>query len=160
MAQAARPTITRLLAITLGLILLLVPFDTSAILAAGARQDTREQATRWIEENLPHGAQIVMGSRTYSPQHLNDHFKLHYDDSIQTRLVQQLKDAKFEYLVVNSFQCDRYPYSVTSSAVSRQAVQDYAAFELELTLVHVFAPQFSFQAYGEHNPVIRVYKIP
>jgi hypothetical protein len=47
-------------------------------------------------------------------------------------------------------------FQVESSRLGRS----HAAFELELTLVHVFAPQFSFQTYGEHNPVIRVYKIP
>ena len=127
-------TLTRMLAIAIGLILVLVPLGTSALLAAGARPDTRELATRWMAENLPHGARIALGSRTYSPQHLNDLFNVRYDDSIHTRSVQQLKDAKFEYLVVNSFQYDRYPYSLASSAVSRQAVEGYAAFERELTL--------------------------
>jgi hypothetical protein len=153
-------TLARLLAVAVGLILVLVPLVTSALLAAGARPDTREVARRWIADSLPHGAQIAMGSRTYSPQHLNDQFKVRYDDSIHKRSVQQLKDTGFEYLVVNSFQYDRYPYSLTSSDVSRQAVQGYAAFERELTLVQVFEPQFPFQTYGEHNPVIRVYKIP
>ena len=153
-------TRTRMLAIIAGLILVLTPLVTSTLLAVGARPDTREVATRWIEDTLPHGARIALGSRTYSPQHLNDQFNVRYDDNIHTRSVQQLKDAKFEYLVVNSFQYDRYPYSVASSAVSRKAVQGYAAFERELRLVQVFAPQFPFQTYGEHNPVIRVYKIP
>jgi hypothetical protein len=151
--------LTRLLAIVAGLILVLAPLGTSTLLSAGARPDTREVATRWIEANLPHGAHIALGSRTYSPQHLDDQFTVRYDDSIHTRSVQQLKDAKFEYLVVNSFQYDRYPYSVASSAVSRRAVQGYTAFEHELTLIRVIAPQFPFQTYGEHNPVIRVYKI-
>ncbi len=153
-------TLTRMLAIVVGLILVLVPSGISTILAANARLDTRELATRWIEDTLPHGAYIALGSRTYSPQHLNDHFNVRYDDNIHTRSVQQLKDARFEYLVVNSFQYDRYPYSLASSAVSRQAVQGYAAFERELKLVRVFEPQFPFQTYGEHNPVIRIYSIP
>ncbi len=153
-------TLTRLLAIVVGLILVFVPLGTSALLAAGARPDTRDLATDWIEENLSHGARIALGSRTYSPQHLNDQFSVRYDDSIHTRSVQQLKDAKFEYVIVNSFQYDRYPYSVTSSAVSRQAVQGYAAFARELKLVREFAPPFPFQTYGEHNPVIRIYRIP
>jgi len=153
-------TLTHMLAITVGLLLVLIPLGTSILLAAGARPDTREVATRWIEATLPHGAHIALGSRTYSPQHLDDQFTVRYDDSIHTRSVQRLKNAKFDYLVVNSFQYDRYPYSVASSAVSRQAVQGYAAFERELTLVQVFAPQYPFQTYGEHNPVIRIYKIP
>jgi len=153
-------TSTRVLAIIAGLILVLTPLVTSTLLAAGARPDTRDVATRWIAATLPHGARIAMGSRTYSPQHLGDQFTVRYDDSIHTRSVQQLKQARFEYLVVNSFQYDRYPYSVASSEVSRRAIQGYAAFERELTLVQVFAPQFPFQTYGEHNPVIRIYKIP
>jgi hypothetical protein len=153
-------TSTRVLAIIAGLILMLTPLVTSTLLAAGARPDTRDVATGWIAATLPHGARIAMGSRTYSPQHLGDLFTVRYDDSIHTRSVQQLKQARFEYLVVNSFQYDRYPYSVASSEVSRRAIQGYAAFERELSLVQVFAPQFPFQTYGEHNPVIRIYKIP
>ena len=153
-------TSTRLLAIIAGLALVLTPLVISTLLAAGARPDTREVATCWMQASLPAGAHIAMGSRTYSPQHLSDQFTVRYDDSIHTRSVEQLKKAGFEYLVVNSFQYDRYPYSVASSEVSRRAVQGYAAFERELTLIQVFAPPFPFQTYGEHNPVIRIYKLP
>ncbi|MEO7913584.1 MAG: glycosyltransferase family 39 protein [Roseiflexaceae bacterium] len=153
-------TFTRMFAMGVGLLLVLVPLSTSAILAGGAHPDTRELATRWMADNLPHGARIALGSRTYSPQHLNDLFDVRYDDSIHTRSLQRLKDAKFEYVVVNSFQYDRYRYSLASSAVSQRAVEGYAAFERGLTLVRVFEPQFPFQTYGEHNPVIRIYKMP
>jgi hypothetical protein len=151
---------TRILTRIAGLILVLVPLGTSALLAAGARPDTRELATRWMADNLPHGARIALGSRTYSPQHLDGLFNVRYDDSIHTRSVQRLKDGSFEYVVVNSFQYDRYPYSLASSPVSRQAVEGYTVFERELELVRTFEPQFPFQTYGEHNPVILIYKIP
>jgi hypothetical protein len=153
-------TSTRILASAIGATLVLVPLGASSVLAAGARQDTRDLAASWMADNLPHGARIALGSRTYSPQHLNDLFDARYDDSIHTRSIQRLKDAKFEYVVVNSFQYDRYRYSLASSAVSRQAIEGYATFESQLTLVRVFEPQFSFQTYGEHNPVIKIYKIP
>jgi hypothetical protein len=152
--------LARLLAAAVGLVLVVAPLGTSTLLAAGARPDTRDLAARWMADNLPHGARIAMGSRTYSPQHLGDLFDVRYDDSILTRSVQRLKDDRFEYVVVNSFQYDRYPYSLASSEVSRRAVEGYAAFERELALVQVFAPRFAFQSYGEHNPVIRIYKIP
>ena len=33
-----------------------------------------------MADNMPHGARITLGSRTYSPQHLNEMFDVRYDD--------------------------------------------------------------------------------
>jgi hypothetical protein len=153
-------TSTRTIGVLVGLFLVLVPLCKSTIIAAGVRSDTRLLATRWIEANLPRGARIALGSRPYTPQHLDGEFQVRYYDTIHSKSVQQLKAEKFAYLVVTSFQYDRYPFSLKSSAVSRAAVQGYQAFERELQLIQEFRPQFSFQSYGEHNPVIRIYRIP
>jgi len=159
--QLQRSRRTRTIGVLIGLLLVLVPLAKSTILVAGARPDTRILAVEWMEENLPAGSRIYLGSRSYSPHHFElGQFELQYDPNIHRKSVQALIEENTNYLVVSSFQYDRYRFSWQFTDVAREAYEGYQAFDQELELVKEFQPQFSFQSYGQHNPVIRIYEIP
>ena len=148
------------LGVMIGLICILVPFGTSMLVVTGARPDTRTVATRWIEGHLPTGSRIILGSRMYSPQQIDStRFQVKYDRQLQMRSAAWLQKQKFDYLVVSSFQYDRYSFSLKSSKTSRKIYRNYESFAKNLELVQVIQPRFGFQSYGEHNPVIRIYRI-
>lgn len=156
-----RSRLTRAIGVVLGLLLVLVPLAKSTLLVAGARPDTRILAVEWMEDNLPAGSQIYLSSRSYSPHHFESGlFELQYDPNVHRKSVQALIEDGADYLVVSSFQYDRYRFSWKFTDVARQAYEGYQAFDRELELVREFHPQFSFQSYGQHNPVIKIYKIP
>ncbi len=156
-----RGKITRLAGIAIGLILILFPLCKSIILAAGVHSDTRDLAARWIEENLPPESRILMGSRSYSPQNFApSNFEVTYDVNIHTKSVQKLIEKEIDYIVVNSFQYDRYQFSRKFTEEAQEAYEAYELYERELELIKLFQPRFSFQSYGQHNPIIRIYKIP
>ncbi|MGD2049683.1 MAG: glycosyltransferase family 39 protein, partial [Chloroflexota bacterium] len=151
---------TQAIGVFIGVLLVLLPLAKSTILVAGARPDTRILAVEWMEENLPAGSRIYLGSRSYSPHHFQAGlFELQYDPNVHRKSVQSLIEEDTDYLVVSSFQYDRYRFSWQYTDVARQAYEGYQAFERELKLVKEFQPQFSFQSYGQHNPVIRIYEI-
>jgi hypothetical protein len=159
--QLQRSRRTRTIGVLIGLLLVLVPLAKSTILVAGARPDTRILAVEWMEENLPAGSRVYLGSRSYSPHHFeSDLFELQYDPNIHRKSVQALVEEDADYLVVSSFQYDRYQFSWQFADAAKQAYEGYQAFERELELVKEFRPRFSFQSYGQHNPVIRIYEIP
>ncbi|MCK4830437.1 hypothetical protein KA005_82730 [bacterium] len=83
-----------------------------------------------------------------------------FDDDIYFKSSKELSANGFQFLIVCSFDYDRYRYSLKSSAVSQKAYKAYQDFDCELQLIKVFKPRFSFQTYGSHNPIITVYKIP
>lgn len=154
-------SVTRAIGVALGLVVLLVPLGKSAIVVAGARPDTRAIAAAWMEQNLPSGARVVESSFMYGPQPIDkDKLTVTNLNSLPLRTIKQLKDKGFEYMVLSSFMTDRYSFSMKSSDESRKAVRGYEKLTQQMDLVRVFQPRFAFQSYGEHNPVIRLYKIP
>jgi hypothetical protein len=160
-AHLRRRPLTKIIGIIVGLLLMLVPLATSVIVAAGVNPDTRITASQWIDQNIPSGTRIFTGSSTYCPHHLNNkrvHVK--YDNEVYFKSSKELSANDFQFLIVCSFDYDRYRYSLKSSAVSQKAYKAYQDFDRELQLIKVFKPRFSFQTYGSHNPIIMVYKIP
>ncbi|MDX1416523.1 MAG: glycosyltransferase family 39 protein [Candidatus Promineifilaceae bacterium] len=156
-----RRPLTRALGIGLGLILVLIPLGQSTLLAAAARPDTRVLAVEWLEENLATGSNLVLNSRSYSPHSFEEgKFNLLYDSNVHNRSIEQLMAEEADYLVVSSFQYDRYRYSKDLNQRAADAFAAYQTFDEQLELVKLFQPPFSFQTYGQHNPVIKIYRIP
>jgi hypothetical protein len=145
----------------LGLMLAAAPLVTSVLVVTGTRPDTRDQAAAWIEENLPNGSKIFMGSRIHSPQGLDqDQFEVRYFAKIYRKPIRALQNQGIDYLVTSSFDYDRYQFSLNSSQVSREAFAAYAELDKSLNAVRSFRPRFACQSYGEHNPIITIYAVP
>ena len=153
--------LTRTLGIVLGLILVLIPLGKSTLLAAAARPDTRVLAAEWMEDNLPTGSVVYLNGSSYSPHGFEEgKFNLFYDSNVHEKSIEQLIAEDVDYLVVSSFQYDRYRFSKESSEEAAAAFAAYERFDEELELVKIFQPKFSFLSYGQHNPVIKIYRIP
>ena len=151
----------RVVGILVGSLLAITPLTKSILLAHGVRPDTRILAVEWINENLPSGSRIFMNSMSYSPHHLEwGKFEVEYDSDVYEKSAQNLIEEDVQYLVVSSFNYDRYRFSHEFTAEAKEAYEGYATFERELEPVKEFSPRYSFQSYGQHNPVIRIYKLP
>jgi hypothetical protein len=139
----------------------LIPLGKSTLLAAAARPDTRVLATEWMEDNLPVSSRIFLNGRSYSPHGFEaGEFDLVFDSDLHKKSIEQLVDEGADYLVVSSFQYDRYRFSKDFNEEAAAAFAAYQTFDEKLELVQIFQPQFAFESYGQHNPVIKIYRIP
>jgi len=152
--------LSRIVGIGLALVLVLIPLGKSTLLAAAARPDTRVLATEWMEDNLPVSSRIFLNGRSYSPHGFEaGEFDLVFDSDLHKKSIEQLVDEGADYLVVSSFQYDRYRFSKDFNEEAAAAFAAYQTFDEKLELVQIFQPQFAFESYGQHNPVIKIYRI-
>ena len=146
--------------VTLGLALVLTPLAASLVVAGGARSDTRGRASAWIDTHLPAGAKIVLGSRSYAPQRFDrERVEAEYVGRIHEKSLDTLRAEGVDFLVLSSFDTERYAFSLASSESSRAAFAAYRQIERSLPLIARFEPALAMQSYGQNNPVIEIYAL-
>jgi hypothetical protein len=135
-----------------------VPLATTVAIDAGLGDDTRLQARRWIEANLPPGARMVLDGANYSPPlHEPPQAPGRRPAEVAVTLHRWRLDA-IDYVVLTSFRWERF--EAGGSLEAERARQFYRTVRTTWTLVKEVRPRLAVQTYGFHNPVIGVYRAP
>jgi 4-amino-4-deoxy-L-arabinose transferase-like glycosyltransferase len=131
------------------------PLTKSVLITAAIGDDTRVQATRYIDEHLPAGSKIALGTRYYSPRPDPGRFRVRYEIDLGATPVEELRLHGFAYAVPNSINADRF----TVAGQSAEGVRHLRTYQELFALcegARQFRPRFAFQSYGFHNPVLTV----
>ncbi len=138
-----------------------LPGTYSALHSYQARHDTRAEASLWIEQHIPTGANILMDWRFYGPKLDPARYKvmelLGTDKSQENKefSIERFQEDKIDYVILSSFYYDRYIDFLKERHPLGRAI---------LSLFNRVKPEVIWSKrayqYGFHNPEIRVFKIP
>jgi 4-amino-4-deoxy-L-arabinose transferase-like glycosyltransferase len=140
------------------------PLGQSVLVSAALGDDTRLQARRWIEGNLPPRAQVVVDGSFYGPPLDEPPLPVGRAPAIVAARVydtplEGLADGGIDYLVLSSFRWDRFAASAGTSDEAARADRYYRAIRRRLTPLREFRPAVALQTYGFHNPIIAIYAV-
>ena len=124
------------------------------------KNDTRQQARKWVAKNIPLNSKIIIDWHFYGPPKLHNFYEvLQFKDKAGAKLsrtvsAETFKNTGYDWLILSSFTYGRFfkpAYRI------HNASKRYRAFFNEMKPVRIFKNQR--YSYGFHNPEIRIYKI-
>lgn len=139
--------------------IIFVPFAKSFFITKEIKNDTRNIATKWINENLEKDAKIYLDDKYYSPRPREGKFEVKDLKPLTDFPFEKYKKKGVDYVIVNSFRFDRYYKSAKSSETAKEGKGYYERIFREFELKKEFKPLYSFETYGFHNPIIYIYKV-
>jgi hypothetical protein len=134
-------------------ILLIPGVGVTRYLQIVAREETRIEAKKWIEANIPFGSVIAL--EAYCPPLSSEQYLLRHPASVGTQGLDWYREGKFEYIIMSSYMYDRYLTTQAESLLDRR--RNYEGIIENSQLIKEFeAPWFFLY---NPNPTIRIYKL-
>lgn len=134
-------------------ILLIPGVGVTRYLQIVAQEETRIEAKKWIEANIP--SQSVIALEAYSPPLSSEQYVLRHPASVGTQGLDWYRERKFEYIILSSYMYDRYLTTQAESLLERR--RNYESIIENSELIKEFEPPWFF-LYNP-NPTIRIYKL-
>lgn len=117
------------------------------------QEETRIEAKKWIEANIPSGSRIAL--EAYCPPLSSQEYGLYHPTSVVIQGLDWYRERKFEYIVMSSHMYDRYLTTEAESLFERR--RNYEGIVENSELIKEFeAPWFFFY---NPNPTIKIYKL-
>lgn len=135
----------------------------------GMTPDTRILATEWAEANLPPGSSILTTNYGIVTDRVASRFKItsyspsaaQQEDTLAGTYVPQhaTKSVRIDYLVVSSFQSDRYERFADHSEYFENTADFFETLDVQWgPPLKTFRSNFG--SYGFHNPTVKIYRRP
>ncbi len=154
---SARPLVRHVAALGLALIVFW-PAAKSTLISRAVRTETRMEAQAWINQQLPKHARVAVDDLLPRPSPAYRSMRI-----IRRPLKEPLDfdwlDRHANYLIVNSSRYRRYRYCWGNSLEARLAHEAYQEIFRRYRLIKEFKPDFPFQEYGFHNPIVHVFLV-
>ncbi|MCC6953844.1 MAG: glycosyltransferase family 39 protein [Deltaproteobacteria bacterium] len=142
----------------IGALLIASPMVRSIDLASELQDDTRLKSARWITENLPKRARVMLiGEVKYLPRISQVRFKQKMTGAERGRDrigVDALRQSESKYIVTTSLSYDRFLLQPNADPVLKEI---FLSYDREFELLKEIRPRFG--SYGFHNPTIKIYRI-
>ncbi len=134
-------------------ILLIPGVGVTRYLQVVAQEETRIEAKKWIEANIPSGSVIALES--YCPPLSSGQYVLRHPASVGVQGLDWYRERKFDYIIMSSHMYDRYLTTEAESLLERR--RNYESIVENSELIKEFeAPWFFLY---NPNPTIRIYKL-
>ncbi len=136
-----------------GGILLIPGVGVTRYLQIVAREETRIEAKKWIEANIPSGSRIAL--EAYCPPLSSEQYLLRHPASVGMEGLAWYRERRFEYIIMGSYMSDRYLTSQAESLLDRR--RNYEGIIENSELIKEFeAPWFFLY---NPNPTIKIYRL-
>jgi hypothetical protein len=139
--------------------LLLWPAAKSTLITAAMADDTRLQAGRYMDANIPPATKIGFESRHYSPRPDPRRLTIDYELNLAWTPLSALEAKGIRFVAFDSFRTDRYEVP-GGAPIHEQIRRNYASLRRRCTSITEFAPRFRFETYGFQNPRLFLCQLP
>lgn len=140
-------------AILLIILIVIVPLTKTLKINNGLKPDTRDEMASWIRSNLPKDSTIFVDWKPYSPQGLEEEYKIEYlprSKLIPSLTIDEL-NKRDGYLIMSSLYYDRFFNQPESEPMFREVIKE--VFRNYKIIKHV---ENSDAYYGFHNPRLTI----
>ncbi len=134
-------------------ILLIPGIGITRYLQIISQEETRIEAKKWIEANIPSGSRMALES--YCPPLSSQKYHLYQPPSLGTTGFDWYRKRKFDYIIMSSYMYDRYLTTRAESLIYRK--RNYEDIVENCELIKKFDGPWFF-LYNP-NPVIKIYTL-
>lgn len=135
----------------------LVPAIRTAELASEVPNDTRDQMSQWMIDNLPHGSTVLLDWKPYCPRFWHDEFKVVWVPRatiLNNLSIENLKSSNGDYLVLSSLFYDRYFSQPNLDPALRERFREVFG---RVPIIKEFVPKYG--TYGFNNPSLTLFSL-
>lgn len=157
--KLASRSITRLFAVGVLGVAVIVPATRSILVVKGAVPDTRNIARRWLEEHMPARSHFRSVDWPYSPMVDNRRFRQSRIQSVWDVSPERLRKGNVDFIAVSSFDYQALRDLAPHLRRPRDEYEMYQTLFAGCPMLEEVKPRLPAYTYAYHNPVIRILNV-